>query len=218
MSRASYPQGSDVIDVLKANSMWPESTVLQDLIEDQADTAVTDSVAHFEKSAGWLPFLSSGEDSTRYYDRINRAGNVLLDGGLLSCSSVAIHGSPFVIGTAVWLKPANAPGQGRPFLKLEFLPWLFQNWSWPIPNAIAVTGEWGYSQSVPDDVWKSITRHAAAAVITGIQATPYVQSTEQEDFKQSFNISGDVRPMDTVKFWQGSMDSCINRYKFVAVG
>jgi hypothetical protein len=138
--------------------------------------ALDGAAREFERRTQYRPFLSDGLTETRLFDS---APNTYLDlrAGLLSVSSLTVNGQPYAQGTQFWLKPDNAPAEGKPFTAIDFsglrefgyaqlyspLTTLF------FPGfghqSVAVTGVWGYCLQLPPDVWQAVMVKAAASVL-----------------------------------------------------
>lgn len=137
------------------------------------ERAVHGAIAEFERRTGWLPFLSSGQDETRLFDT---PMNSLLDlkGGLVSVTAVAVAGTAYQAGVNFWMKPGNAPAQGRPYTAIDFNGLREYGYAGmydynPINSlfypgtghqSVSVTGRWGFCAAVPFDVAQAVIGRA----------------------------------------------------------
>lgn len=116
------------------------------------------AVAAWERESGWHPFVSTGVDSTRYFDA-PESKYLELSAGLLSVTTVLTGYSLTSAGTVqtvnddFYLEERGAPDRGWPYTALRF--GAFQSGD---PRSIVVTGKWGFCavDSFPDDAFDAI--------------------------------------------------------------
>jgi hypothetical protein len=177
----------------------------------------------FQQRTGRVPFLEDSVDVARVFDppggrsklepSFYLGGEKLLElkAGLLSCNAVAVgvtpdnpDGQAMDLARQLRLLPSNAAVEGKPYSQIEFY--------FPVygaPNSIVVTGKWGYSSAVPDDVWAACLRlgaaKAAADILEGITASPSrIKAGEDLIQQDSFHELGEA--------WRAEADRVIARY------
>ncbi len=183
----------------------------------------------FQNRTGLIPFLKDASDVSRSYDPPGPRSKLEtyyylggekvleLDAGLLSCTSVALgvtpdtpDGQTMDLQRQLRLMPANAPVKGRPYTWIEFF--------FPVygaPSSVVVTGKWGYSATVPEDVWQGCLRLAASMaakdVLQGILSGPTTISAGEDEITQdSFRELGLA--------WDQYASAVIDRYKLIRAG
>lgn len=166
---ATYPDNDDLNEFLAAAGFADRSG--QDFAGLDLPNKIQAAIDAWEQGSEWLPFLSPGVVQTRLFDppgpparrgdafsSLRGGGTRLFIGaGLLALSSVAVAGAEYVQGVQFVLRPDNAALKGKPYTFIEFLvPPLARM------GDVAVAGVWGYSLSVPAQVWTAILAQAAA--------------------------------------------------------
>lgn len=128
----------------------------------------------FERRTGRIPFLKDSVNVERFYDPPVPSAHgqfLALDAGLLEVSSVMVGVSttnPGVVltqGSDYVLHDYNAPVEGRPYERIQFVSSISNRFLYQSsphiggsPRSIKVTGKWGYSATVPDDVYFAVLR------------------------------------------------------------
>jgi hypothetical protein len=103
----------------------------------------------------WHPFLKESADSTRYFDP---SGLRLVDfqAGLISLTSLTLHGAAQTLNADFFLLPAQASERGLPFTYIEFARAARGS-----RRSIAVTGRWGRVETLPEEVRQAVLAKAA---------------------------------------------------------
>ncbi|MBI1332703.1 MAG: hypothetical protein GC165_07465 [Armatimonadetes bacterium] len=143
-----------------------------------------------ERETGWLPFLMDAADVTRTFDppmlsvqgfaSPNNGLMVPLRAGLLSVTSVVVDSTPLVQNQDFWLEPSYR------------LPWSwikFRTTYIAPPQSLAITGKWGYSATVPDDLWTAVRDYAAYHALSNLQASTLaspLDSWTEADIKENY--------------------------------
>lgn len=175
----SWPTSSDVSAMLTTAGLVGSTDTFD------YHTAIQAAIEEFEHLTGRRPFLRDAADVTRRYDppgprrsgftyATTHAGGGIylpLDAGLLTVTAVyagwdGSSGSALTEGTDYILHPANAAAMGLPYDAIEFLYPMFGG-----RRSIAVVGKWGYSATVPYDVWEAVRGQAAANLAPQIAAS-----------------------------------------------
>ncbi len=149
---ATWPTAADLLLFLQAAGLVTDTlTEAQDLLE--LDTAIEAARAEFEQRTHWEPFLAATQ--TRKYDA-PLGTNLILDAGLLTCTSVSVAGALLVADIDYWLAPANAALRGRPYTRVEFR-------SMPVcdPQQIVIVGSWGRFAALPPEARLAVLGGAA---------------------------------------------------------
>ncbi len=152
MSYTIYPTGNDLMAfVIAANVCTnPPSGPLSML---DWSGRMARAVAQFEGDTGRTFIAQSG---TRIYDPpLNTRGILDLKGELIQLTSVTNQGATLVLNTDFYMGPNNNDqlNPPRPWTWVEFLDY-FPSPSYPyLRHSIAVTGLWGFSTTIPAEVW-----------------------------------------------------------------
>lgn len=161
MARTAYPTAGDLQVLLTASGVLLDLSA-GGLIYLDLEGAVTAARQQFEELTG-RTFLAYSQ-ARRYDSPVNLRGILDLRADLLSLESVTAGGTALVSGRDFVLGPANADLNGRPWSWIEFIQLFRSGLSPQIRQDIRVTGSWGYSAQVPEDVWQAILAGAAARV------------------------------------------------------
>lgn len=182
----------------------------------------------FQERTGRIPFIKDSSDVARVFDppgaysaleqTFYKGGEKILelDSGLLSCTSIYLGVTPDNTGTQMdlarqlRLMPANAPAMGHPYEWVEFY--------FPVygaPSSIVITGKWGYSATVPDDVWQACLRLgasiAAKDILEGIMSTPNMfKEGDETQTQPAFDALGQT--------WERYANRVIARYRIIRMG
>lgn len=190
-------------------------------------TKIDAAIDAFESLVGWSPFLAAGADSSRRYDppgpQASRAPWALyrgggkrldLDGGLTAAPTALVTGysatepgTTLTLETDYFLWPANAAAKGQPYTAIEF------NASQSgMPQSIRITGRFGYSQTVPDDVFQAILQYAAslAAAQMGAIISGGVVEWREKDITEKY---GDQALSGLLAQWRAAWETAIARYR-----
>ncbi len=150
----------------------------------------------WERKVGWFPFLSTGIAETRYFDppggrnRYWQGGGNLMGGdramfvraGILTLTSLYTNvtstyaGDLRTVDTEFILEPYNS----TPKTRIRFF--------WNItgtPKSIKITAVWGFSLTVPDDVWEGLLMYGVFMVAKQLSLKFLQQAAEWAE--------GDVR-------------------------
>lgn len=152
----------------------------------------------WELDTGWVPFLSTAQE--RKYDP-PRCNILLLDNGLLDLAYVKISDTEVTEGTDFWQYPANTD------------PKLWLKFNYPLHGtnlSIAVSGNWGYSDSLPADVYEACLRGAGLVAYNLYQQGAY-NKIVQDDVTLS---SGNQEWASQVGMWKTHYETVVNRYRF----
>jgi hypothetical protein len=172
--RVIYPTAADLqVKLYEAGLIENPPTAAQKVID--LDTYIQEAITAWENATGYSPFLVDPTDVTKRFDppgptiRGTRYGYRARGGeryvdfnqGLVSLTSVVTGvdsvsaGTTRTLNTDFYLYPPNAATEERPYQRLEFvLP------VWGSQQSIRVTGKWGYTAILPDDVWQVILMRA----------------------------------------------------------
>ena len=228
MPKTAYPTFADVRVFLDTLGVPVPDALAGELGEFAADAA-----AEWESQTGWLPYLAAHDaadatvPSTRLFDPPGpragqgfasgyRGGRLLdLGAGLLSLTGLNVSGTAYSPGLDFWLRPNNAPAQGEPYTEVEFLSPAFG-----LPQSIAVTGIWGRTLSLEDDVWSRIREYAAALCAPALQGglSGGVVQVKTQTTQTTFATGGGEMPLMTFAAgWEAKFARTARRKKRVTV-
>jgi hypothetical protein len=191
----------------------------------------------FELGTGRIPFLKDASDVTRRFDPPGGpahgsgagsftgtfgayGGGPYLEfaAGLVTATSIVKWitsatpaGTAMVDGTDYLLMPLNAPAEGKPWEGLQIL----------IPTyggrgSIAVTGKWGYSATIPEDVWQAClalgASHATVSIIESLKTGKIMLKSGDDEVQYRDNLT------DLGSTWLGVAKRVISIYKLRTVG
>lgn len=208
---STYPTGNDIELLLKTAKLWPsdsdENAVL--FSQEQAAIAASGAAAEFERRTGWLPFLADSANSTRTFETTDLSGVLDLGGSVLSVAGVNLGERELTLDRDYWLVRTHA---GRPVTRLQFL--------WPhhasllhkTPADIAVNARWGYTATVPADVWAAIQKYAGVLVLTSLENRQGTASITQDGFSKAYDVVGIISQKDLLTTWGKDFDKHCRRY------
>ena len=212
MSHSAYPVKTDISTFL--NSI--EGITVPSGYDCQK--AIDAAIAEIERVTEYSPFLSTGATAARPYDppgpytpRPRRGGGrtLRLGAGLISCASVTIGTDNastqqvLTVNEDFYLWPSNAPYHAvpRPYTAIEFFAV-----QWGYPRSISVNGVWGFSTTLPDDVWQAAIYLASSYVVTdfleGIFNSPSSVKDDDvtitQDFDTNLGVAWSKKAHDTL--------------------
>lgn len=208
MPRSAYPTADDLLGFLEGAGL-----TVSDTLQDYLETAAEAGRQAIEHATGRV-FLAVTE--TRSFDPpVSRNGVLDLQADLLSLSGVSYNGSAFTAGTDYRLLPGNRAA-GQPYSALSFL----RRWASPLPfslqGSLSLTGVWGYSEQIPDDVWLAMCAAGAAQLVPQISLglrKGLIRWSEKDRSEQYGTANSELGDR-----WQAMQNGVIARYKRVAVG
>ena len=171
------------------------------------DSAAAVAARDFEGASGANRKMLAGASETRLYSApAGNAGTLDIDDlAVVTAVSYQPSNTTPVVWTAgvdYWLEPSDAPGKGWPYTAIRFLRrWLDTasgpGVGWPADRrSIAVTGQFGYSLTLPDDVWQAVLERAAAKVarqlgfaITGGGISKWERAERSVSYRSSADIA-----------------------------
>lgn len=172
------------------------------------------AVSEWESNTGWRPFLKDSANVTRTYD--DPEGMLLdLTAGVLTITSVTVGGTVMTANTDYYAQPVDAVLNGRPYEWLEFATTLASG----IPNNIKIVGRFGFSASVPQDVWFAVLMKAAIMATHGLAtsataASGPLTSEQYADvaYQYASASSGSSVAADRLSRWNDSYLATVRRY------
>lgn len=172
-AHVAYPTDDDLETYLRGLNLFTAAQLAAALPYLALDEKVAASSAEWERVTGWRPFLAGVTEIRRLFDPPGpnrgtgtRGGGtfLILDQGLVVLAAVHTDvvpattpsGTALVIEDDYRLWPYNAAWDNQPYTAIEFVARRYA-----LAKTIGVTGLWGYTQTLPDDVWQAILQHAA---------------------------------------------------------
>jgi hypothetical protein len=223
ISSTGYPTGSDIEAYIRSLSILNPATIDDAFDLMHLDRKAGAAIGNWTQRTGWLPFLS--ETQTRYYDPQGpfkdgwiRGGGRWLDfnAGLLDLTSLKIGvtndqpGTELTQGVDFQLWPYQALQEGRPYERAEFL---VHRWGWP--HSITVEGTFGYSTTLPDDVWETILHEGARIAFAELhlQITRGLYSYRDLNTEIRYAGSSMGALSAVMKFWQNDFMQSARQYR-----
>lgn len=213
----TWPTWQDIRNKLMSASFWPTDATKQVLAQEQAEIAVASVVAEFERRTGWKPFLAEAVDSARYFDYTDQYGELQLNGGYVSITSVTVSGTLQTVNTNYTLEPRNAVSDGYPYTHINF-PYGGWRTGYPTtPNSIVIVGKRGFATELPADVWQSVQEAAALVALTSIENLQSIASISMDGFSKAFDVVGIVTQKDLLTTWNKGFDIKVSQYRRVVI-
>jgi hypothetical protein len=193
----SFPQDSDIQSfVTAAGVVVPTSYTFSGM--------GAKARREWERATGRTPFIASGSQVQRAFDPPGSSpcstsdnqgfggGRMLpIPPGIVSCASVVSMGASLVFGVGYRLLPLDAPFKNQPYDMMEFY---FPQYG--PASSVLITADWGYWDSIDEDVWYGVCRLGASLVakdiLEGVFSTPsLIQIGEDKIQQDSFRELGD---------------------------
>ena len=215
---------------------YPDGTALQDFLQPVADALRVTLPAGIkyqsridsakQKFEGVIGRRILATTQTRSFDP-PISPRLLLDlrTDLLSVSSLTIQGVAQVAATDYWLEPFDAPQDGKPYRRVEFA---VARWGWAGPpitaalrRCIVITGSWGYSATVPDQVYDAILAQGAIDCYPelALAVSRGLQMKREGDVEAMYARGKGNGPLfEEMSAWQLRVADAINNYLCVEVG
>lgn len=214
-----WPTATDIEVKLKSAAYWPTDATKILLAQEQCTIAVAAVVSEFERRTGWKPFLAGATDSTWYFDATDPYGELSLDGGFVSITSVTISGNLQTLNTNYTTEPRNATGLGEPITRLNF-PYGGYRYGFPtVPNSIVIVGRRGFTTTLVgyEDVWQAVQEAAAVMVLASIENLQSIASLGMDGFSKSLDIVGILTQKDVAQLWAKNFTAKVQQYSRVIV-
>lgn len=217
-----YPGPLDVEVKLKSIGIWPTDPYKALLAQEQAEIGAGAVVDEFERRTGWRPYLvtSDAEDSTYTFDATDAYGELSLDGGFVSITSVTVGGTLQTVNTNYTTEPRNAVANGEPITRLNF-PYGGMRFGYPTsPNSIVVIGKRGNCTTLANqrDVWQALQNAAALIALTSVENFQNIASISMDGFSKAFDVVGVVTQKDLLVEWSKGFDKKVMQCSRVVVG
>lgn len=215
MPQPIYPDANEVQIALQSTKRWPTDATGQAFAARQAALASASASAMWENVTGWNPFLSSGQIETRSFAGGDHNGDLDLEGGLLSLSSVSFDGAPSARDYTPYLWPQNALSRRRPYTHIRGGFWNRPSWAeWgQSQNRYTVSGVWGFALQIPDDVYMGLLQVAQRHVLLQLQHIPISASISLDGFSQSINTAGVLTPQQLSTLWGEGFAAIVAQYQ-----
>lgn len=157
---SAYPVAADVQARLESTGVYDADAGLS------LASLATRASEKWESDTEFKPFLSSGDEETKYYNApgpVRRPPSTLLGGGdllflqrgVLSVSELTVDGTEKTAETDYWLEPYDAPDDGWPYLRVRFYAPM-----WSTQRGVAITGVWGFCLTLSQSVFDAIVAQA----------------------------------------------------------
>jgi hypothetical protein len=192
------------------------------------------SQREFERRTRRRPFLKDASDVERSFNPPAMEGSrgisgavIDLDAGLLSLTSIYMDvtydnpdGVLLVQGRDFVLTPANAPVIGEPWRYVQLLePFYIVHqplYAARQTQSVKVTGRWGYSDEVPEDVWKCCLALGASIAMTSIMEGRNTQAYKSMKTKDEETVYATIAGAGSG--WVKDANAVIKDYKLRELG
>lgn len=151
---------------------------------------------------------------TRVYDPpTNHRGRLSLRGDLASdgpAGSIVVtaSGLPQLAGRDYFLGPDNADGDGRPWTWIELPALSHSYWPGQTRRSVQISGLWGYSSQVPDDVWEA--ERQGAALLCAAEVSVTVSNGVYKIDDVSYSGAGQAIPLATeASLWKATFERVV---------
>ena len=162
MPQSAHPVVADVQALYAASGLVPDPTASPFSLVPWAAHLATAIAAFATRTGRTYPAVQG----TRTYDPPSSQKGILplgqdlaSDGGTVV---ITARGITQVVNVDYFLGPPNADNEGRPWTWLEFPSSLGYPLTPVFRRSMVITGRWGASIAVPDDVWEAERQYAAA--------------------------------------------------------
>jgi hypothetical protein len=210
MAKTGYPVLGDMDDFLQDAGI---TTTGLDMLD-----ALAAGISAFERETGRTFYVAAAV--TRTYDPPTAPSGVLpLKADLISSPTptVSYQGTLMTAATDYRFLPANAPGEGKPYNRVEFL----RRWYWPVTRGdwdqISIVGKFVYAATIPEDAWRGMLTMA------GLELAPQIAqaislglvSWTEADVTENY---GQKPLQGLIDQWTDRADRITARYKKRTVG
>jgi len=225
-AHANYPQAADLESYLRALGILTDVQMAALLSFLSLEEATAAARSEWESETGWRPFLADASPVTRYYDpqgpnfRPHTVGGgyrLDLEAGLIALTSVIVDvdaespGTTLVSGEDFWLDPYNAAVMGLPYTAV-----LFVVRRWGARRSIAVTGRFGFAETLPDDVWQCVLQKSAAVTFAALRerASAGLVEWKEADVSERY---GENFLESSRRAWEEAFRRAAGRYRRVTL-
>lgn len=171
----AYPTASDLQTFLTAKGLVPSFTQGAPASIDYATLIVA---ARKEVEADCQRnFLPTASSVMRVYDPPLDRNRILdLEADLLSVTTLqwlpynTTTAQVFAVDQDYRLGPPNAQADNAPFQYVEFFRHFYGPHPWALKRSIQIIGTWGFSLTIPEDVWQAILLKATILILPDIAA------------------------------------------------
>lgn len=206
-----YPVSADLTTFLTDSGLTaPSATTLAQ--------AVNAAVEAWEQSTGYIPFISTGSDTTRYYDP-NGTDYIDLRAGVVAVTSVTTGLSPtdttgtvLAVNEDFWLTPTDATERERPHTGIRF-----RTRQRGDARSVKVIGKFGYclTGAFPADAFLAILKKAAAIVLPIINnaSTGAAQKVKQRDVEYTYGDGSANGLSASINTYDSAFRMAVARYR-----
>lgn len=200
-----YPTSTDLQNQIA--TAFPSLTLTAGQIA-QLPGKIAAAIAEFERRTNRV---FQAVSSTYTYDAPQRAsGILLLERDLLTLSSLSRGGVALVSGQDYRALPGGYGSDGKPFTQIQFLQgagYLPGALGW---NGVSITGLWGYSATVQDDVFQAMLARASALMLgpLGTSISGGLKSWKDDDVGEDYGTGF----KDLIDGWNAEFGSAVSIY------
>ncbi|MEO7716255.1 MAG: hypothetical protein ABIY70_08625 [Capsulimonas sp.] len=212
----AHPTGGDL------KKFWDGTGIVCDWAETpfnriDLDDKIKDAVALMESGTGRKFIAQLG---TRTYDPprgprgfLSLGQDLCSDPDLESSILITAAGAQLTLGQTCFLGPENSDNDGLPWSLLEIS--MLGTPAYSARRSVSITGYWGYSARMPDDVWSAELAMAALAMAPQVELALTNGVAKIEDVVYA---SGSFTPLSTqIALWRQKFDAVVANKKKVVI-
>ncbi len=196
---AAYPDSDDVA---------ARAATLGVTISADADVAaiLASVLAEWHGAIGYAPFLAPGTATEKVFDRPFGSKTLFLATPLAALTSLEDDDVARTVDVDFFLEPYDRPS-GSPATRIEFSGVMDGS-----RRKLAITGKWGWSLTVPDDVFEAHLARAFCVLAESQMLPGFGVSFAQGSLKVS-GSEGDSQ----LSMWRRSWETAVARYRLTSL-
>jgi len=215
-----FANGDEVENILTLAGFWPEEPERIAAAKEQAAWSAAAAERRVKERCGWSPFLRETDTRDYFVDgaKFLRTAILPLESGLLSLTSVAFNGVNYDLNLA-----GNIPGCIRLPMLAEYKNRPWQALRFPLLRGairpasvvrVTVTGDFGFADTVPEDLWMVSLAWACVETFTKLDIEQDTASlSDPAGFTKAWDIVGTVTPKDLLNEWPKREKEVIEQYE-----
>lgn len=204
------------------SSVYPNSTHLSTFFSTSGiaipssanlEMLIGAAVKEFEKRTGRKMLVGAAAEERKFDPPVNPRGFLNLEYDLFPTPTPIVKYSDTTLDAEEYrFEPINALSLEVPYTSVQF----WRRWIGPITSgiwgALSITGKWGYSDELDDDVFNAMLELAAIRLFPQAMsnATGGLQKWSQGRVSETY---GELPNMQLYTYWHKHSTSTIRRYK-----
>lgn len=198
-----YPTTSDLAQFLLEAKII---SAIPDPLPESWEMHLGAAIESFETDTGWIPFLgNTGDNTTRSFDICG--SRLHLPVGLISLDNLLVRSDTLTEGEDFWLEDHRSY---PPYRWIDFRLCHYGR------RIVQITGVWGYTDTLPDDVRLAILSYAAMALANSLSGPGgEIVRVKQDDVQYDFaSASGGLSQGAS---WGQRYKTVVSRYRRVQI-